>query len=217
MFVKENVLNQLKHWVKNTSHEFMKQYLEAYRTSTEFGVRNLERHKLAYDRTLQSRSFHDVRYVVFLSDEKPTIVFSGLIYPDFDFMGRQLQDLGNHQNQLELITFCSAPMINGWGYLFSWHNTSSSICTEYMRSLATMMHQGHNVSDFLFRMVILKCENCALSPEWWESLSAKQREEITAASASNIHPFSPMKNTHLSQGLEGVSGWHFDSVISNMD
>lgn len=217
MFVKENVLTQLKRWIKNTDHNFMKQYLEDYRASTEFGFKNLVRHKLQYDKSLKSRSFHDVRYVLFMSNEKPTIAFSGLLYPDFDFMGRQLQNLGNRQKQLELITFCSAPMANGWGYLFSWHNTSSSVCTEYMRSLATMMHEGHNVSDFLFRMVILNCENCAISPEWWELLSERQREEISTAGASNMHPFSPMKNTYLVQGLEGVSGWHFDSVVSNMD
>ena len=217
MFVKENVLNHLKHWAKKTDQKFMKQFLEAYKSSTAFGFKNLERHKLLYGASLKSRSFHEVRYVLFLSNEKPTIAFSGLLYPDFDFMGRQLQELGNHQKQLELITFCSAPMKDGWGYLFSWHNTSSRVCTEFMRSLATMMFEGHNISDLLFRMVVLNCENCAISPEWWELLSKKQREEITAAGASNTHPFSPMKNTYLSEGLEGVSGWHFESVISNMD
>jgi hypothetical protein len=80
-----------------------------------------------------------------------------------------------------------------------------------------MMQEGYNISDFLFRMVILNCENLAISPKWWELLSEKQREEITVAGASNTHPFSPIKNTYLSEGLEGVSGWHFDSVISNMD
>jgi len=217
LFVKENVLNNLKRWVKNTDHNFMKQYFEVYKASTAFGFKNLERHKLLYDRSLKSRSFSDIEYVLFLSSEKPTIAFSGLLYPDFDFMGRQLQNLGNHQEQLQLITFCSAPMTNGWGYLFSWHNTSSSVCTEYMRSLATMMHEGHTVSDLLFRMVILNSENCAISPEWWELLSENQREEITAAGASNMHPFSPVKSTYLSEGLEGISGWQFDSVISNMD
>ena len=77
--------------------------------------------------------------------------------------------------------------------------------------------EGNDVSDFLFRMVILNCENCAISPEWWESLSENQREEISSAGTSNAHPFTPIKNTYLSEGLEGVSGWHFGTVISNMD
>lgn len=217
MFVKENAVTHIKHLVKKTDHRFMKKYFLTLKASLEFGFRNLERHKLAYDRSLKSRSFHDVRYVLFLSNEKPTIAFSGLLYPDFDFMGRLLQNLGDHESQLQLITFCSAPMINGWGYLFAWHNTSSSICTDYMRSLATKMHEGHKLSDFLFRMVILNCENCAISPEWWASLSEKQREQISLAGASNAYPFAPIKNTYLSEGLEGLSGWHFDTVISNMD
>lgn len=217
LFVKENALTCLNRWVNKTDHEFMRQYLETYNASVEFGFNNLKRHKLLYDSSLRSNSFHDVRYVLFLSNDNPTIAFSGLLYPDFDFMGRLLQDLGNHKDKLELITFCSAPMARGWGYLFSWHNASSNICKEYMQSLATMMYEGHNISDLLFRMVILNCENCAISPEWWDALSEKQREAVTAAGASNIHPFSLLKNTYLSEGLEGVSGWNFESVISNMD
>lgn len=217
LFVKENVLTHLKRWVKKTDHTFMKQYLGAYKAATAFGFRNLERHKSLFDKSLKAHTYHDIRYVIFLSEEKPTIAFSGLLYPDFDFMGRQLQNLANHEEQLQLITFCSAPMINGWGYLFAWHKSSSSICKEYMSSLATMMHEGHNVSDFLFRMVILNCENCAISPEWWESLSEKQREDISSAGVSNAHPFSPIRNTYLSEGLEDISGWRFETVISNMD
>lgn len=217
LFVKENALTHIKDQVEKTDHRFMKDYFLSLKTSLEFGFRSLKRHKLAYDESLKSRFFHDVRYVLFLSNEKPTIAFSGLLYPDFDFMGNLLQNIGNYESRFQLITFCSAPMINGWGYLFAWHNTSSSICTDYMRSLATMMHEGYNLSDFLFRMVILNCENCAISPEWWESLPKEQREQISMAGASNAYPFSPLKNTYLSEGLEGASGWHFGSVISNMD
>lgn len=80
-----------------------------------------------------------------------------------------------------------------------------------------MMHEGKAVGDLLFRMVILNCENCAISPEWWELLSEKQREKVIAAGTSNMHPFTPMSNYYLCEGLEGVSGWYFNSVISNMD
>lgn len=217
VLVKENVLNMLRHRISKTDHPFIKQYCEDYKSGTDFGFINLKRHKLLHDQSLKSRKFDDVRYVLFLSNIKPTIAFSGLLYPDFDFIGNQLQDLGNHKQELELITFCSAPTSHGWGYLFSWHHSSSRVCTDFMRSLATMMHEGHNVGDILFRMVILNCENCAISPEWWEALSETQREQITAKGGSNALPFTPMKSTYLREGLEGISGWQFDSVISSMD
>ncbi len=216
LFVKENAFNHLGYRLEKIKHKFIRQYLLDYKDATEFSLNNLRRHKILYDKLLKSRSYKDIRYVLYLSGQKPTIAFSGLLYPDFDFMGRPLQELGNHEEQLQLITFCSAPMINGWGYLLAWHNTSSNICTDYMRSLNTMIYEGHNVSNFLFRIVIHNCENCAISPEWWESLEKEQREDVTAAGASNT-PYTPIKNTYLSEGLEGVSGWHFANVMSNMD
>ncbi|CAK8710971.1 MAG: hypothetical protein D3920_01700 [Candidatus Electrothrix sp. AW2] len=217
LFVKENAFNHLEYRLEKTEHRFLRQFFLDYKAATEFSLNNLRRHKLLYDNSLKSKSYHDIRYVLFLSNKKPTMAFSGLLYPDFDFMGRALQDLGNHEEQLELITFCSAPMISGWGYLFAWHKTSSNICTDYMRSLATMMYQGYNVSDILFRMVIINCENCAISPEWWESLEEEQREEVAAAGASNTYPYTPMKNTYLSEGVDGISGWHFANIMSNME
>ncbi len=217
LFVKENAFNHLEYLFEKTKHKFMSQYLLDYKAATEFSLNNLRRHKLLYDNSLKLKHYQDIKYVLYLSSQKPTIAFSGLLYPDFDFMGRALQDLGNHEEQLQLITFCSAPMISGWGYLFAWHNTSSNICTDYMRSLCTMIYEGYNVSDFLFRMVILNCENCAISPEWWESLSESQHEEITAVGTSNAYPYFPIKNTYLSEGLEGVSDWHFANVMSKMD
>jgi hypothetical protein len=72
---------------------------------------------LQYDNSLRRELYADIKYVLFISQQRPNIAFSGLFYPDFDVIGNQLQDLGDHDQELQLITMCSSPMANNkWGF-----------------------------------------------------------------------------------------------------
>lgn len=217
LFVKENVLDLLEDRLNSIKDQnVIKDLLYSFKIGTEFGLTNLKEHKSRYDESLKRKTYSDIRYALFISKQKPTITFSGLFYPDFDFMGRHLQNLGDRKNRLELITICSSPMLSGWGFLFSWHHTSAMVCTEFMRSLSTMIHDGYDIGDLLFRMVISNCENHAISPEWWESLPENHRKQITERVSLMANSFSMTQPTYLYKGLEGIAHWHFDSVISNM-
>lgn len=219
LFAKENALDlieiQIESSVENTA---IKKRLISHKLGTSFALDNLKRHKSEYDNSLKTNQHADIEYVLFISKQKPYLAFSGIMHPDFDFMGRQLQDLGDHNCNLDLITFCSAPMDNGeWGLLIAWHKSSSKTCNDFMRSLATMMHDNHNLGDLLFRFVVLNCENIAISPTWWESLSKDQRKQISTMTFEMIDDFSLIKPNYLMHGLEGISQWNFDEVISNTE
>lgn len=216
LFVKENALNLLEVRVNKTeNHKLIKDMFDTLKVGTDFGLNNLKEHKSSYDESLKGKKYDDIRYVLFASNNKPTMAFTGLFYPDFDFQGCQLQNLGSHDNGLDLITFCSAPMTSGWGFLFAWHCTSSRICDDFMASLATQIHNGHKASDLLFRLVISSCENHAISPEWWENQSRYNQDKIVTRITSMASSFSITKPTYLSEGLEGISDWEFASVITN--
>jgi len=219
LFVKENAVANLNDHLNSPGYkngnEILK-FLSAFRDGSQFSLNNLRRHKSIYDTDLRAKEYADIKYVLFVSAEKPFIAFSGLFYPDFDFMGRQLQYLGDHKNSLDLITFCSAPMESGWGFLFAWHKSSSTVCTELMKSLATMAHDGNYLGDLLFRLVISSCENLAISPEWWDQLDQNNKEQILSYARLNANVFTAIKPTYLMEGLEGIAHWEFESVISDM-
>lgn len=219
LIVKENAFNLLERQLSDY-HEHTNatiKILTDMRDGTAFGLDNLGDHKLAYDTSLRKESYHDIRYVLLISKQKPLMAFSGLLYPEFDFMGRQLQNLGNIENKLDLITFCSTVMRDGWGFLFAWHRSSSNVCVELMRSLATMAHDNNDVGDMLFRMVMSNCENIAISPKWWEQLPVSHKEEVVSRANSMANIFSMNKPTYLMEGLEKIACWDFESVIANMD
>lgn len=219
LFVSENALelvnNQLE---KGINQDAIKNMLSGYVIGKSFGLKNLKRHKHEYDKALINKSYSDIKYVIFQSSQEPIIAFSGIFYPDFDFLGRQLQNLADQTRDLELLTFCSAPIENGWAYLFAWHKTSSKVCVDFMRSLATMIHEDiDSLRDYLFRLAITNCENLAISPKWWEELDEDKKEKIIDRTTSIADIFSVTEQSYLMDGLEGISGWKFENVISNMD
>jgi len=219
LFTKENALELTKSpVVSNISQKAIKDIFTDLKAGTIFGLENLKRHKEAYDNSLRKNFYSATRYVLFISRQEPIIAFSGLLYPDFDFMGKPLQNLWDYNSKLELITFCSAPMTAGWGFLFAWHETSSQVCVDYMKSLATMIHNDYDtLGDFLFRLVMSSCENLAISPKWWEGLPLDKKEQVTSKASLSADIFSTLNPFYLMEGLEGISQWSFERVISNME
>jgi hypothetical protein len=215
LFDKENALNTcMSQMQKGFNLSVVNELLDSMALGTRSALENLKLHKIRFDESLKSGRFEKIRYVLFVSDKSPNIVFTGGIFPDFDFNGRQLQNLANYNSSLELITFCSAPINSGWGYLFAWHESNSKVCEEYIKSLATAIYEKQAVEDFLFRLAI-SSENHAFHPTWWENLSSEYKDKIVDKTSETINIFSKVQATYLTKGIEGISGWKFDRILQN--
>jgi hypothetical protein len=216
LFIKENSLELIDSQIKLHDNKAVKTLWNSHKRATTFSLNNLKRHKSGYDNSLREKSYSDIKYVLFISKQKPCVAFSELLYPDFDFTGKQLQDFENHETSLELITICSAPMANNeWGFLIAWHKSSSNICSTFMKSLATMMCDNNNIGDLLFRLLISSGKNLAIAPQWWEKLPESHKEKISSRVTSMAHPDIEIKHDYLMHGLEGISQWQFEETISS--
>ena len=119
---------------------------------------------------------------------------------------------------MQLLSFCSAPMDNEWAFLFAWHESSSTVCVEFMESLKTVMrHDINSLGDCLFRLVLTNCENLAISPKWWESLTEDVKQKIIDRANLTATIFTVPDQLYLTEGLDGISNWKFERIISNMD
>jgi len=218
LFVKECAVEVLESQARrNTANTAIHELFSDVHQGMKIGLQNLRLQKQYYDESLRTETYSDVKYVVFHSNQKPTVVFSSLIYPDFDFLGRQLQNLGNKNPALDLITFSFAPMVSGWGIVFAWHVRCGETCVAFMKSLATRIFHDRNPGDHLFRLVTSTCENLAISPQWWNSLPQPSRIAIENAASQMTDVFSPIRTDYLASGLDGISGWQFDEVLSEME
>jgi hypothetical protein len=119
LFVKENALALIDEQLELGGHNrATRELLEQYRIGTSVGLSDLQRHKAAFDDSLRGGSYQDVEYTLFIFRQPPLFAFSAAFYPEFDFLGRQVQDLADHTTNLDLMTACSADMADGWGLLF---------------------------------------------------------------------------------------------------
>lgn len=218
VFVKENAVQLFRDLTSHSSSNQANQAIfNAVLQGSTLALENLNIHKAKYEELLKSNSFDTMKSVLFHCQQKPSITFSGLLFPDFDFLGNPLQDLSDKDRKRDLVAFCFAPMRDGWGFLFAWHDDSSESCVPLMRSLATQIYDGDSLGDFLFRFVISNCENLALDSSWWESLSETQRADVEQLAKRGTNIFSPPSSNYLARGVDGLSKWEFDYVISNFE
>jgi len=212
-FVKENAINSYAKLIEfeklNTAIIDMMKNMKA---GFELGFRDLSYHKNKYDEMLKSKNFSDIQYVLFLSEERPNIVFSGLLYPHYDFVGGKLQDIGNSRIGMRLLTFCSAPTEKGWDFLISWIKYNDDICIPFVESLKEAVRNGERLQDCLFRLLLL-CENHAVSPKWWQSLGDDQKEEIQKRLSFYCDVFTGIDSDELAKGVNSICEWNFDKVI----
>lgn len=216
VFAKENAAEVYKDsLVEQELTAPLRDLLQNVKRGTENGLQNLRIHKSRFDESLKLSNEQDICYTVFHSNQRPNIAVSGVVYPDFDFLGRPIQNLGNLNTQLELITICSAPMTDGWGLILAWHKFSSHICLPFMHSIAAALEKGQAIEDMLFRFVI-NFENIAISPDWWENLKQEDKDLIVRKQTESIDPHAGISSNYLAAGYEGISEWKFQQVSSNI-
>ncbi|HUJ17900.1 MAG TPA: hypothetical protein VL197_07895 [Nitrospirota bacterium] len=216
-FVKENAVRTFN---KFLNHEKMSQRLQKLISNFHEGsvasFARLQGIKTTFDKDVKNGNFDQFEYVCFISKAKWNFQLSGVLYPDYDFLGQKLQDLLDLPAPLSFITFFTAPVHNGWSFTFAWHKESSKICSQFMGSLAALIHNGGSIEDALLRFSFTCCENHAIRISWWDSLTVIQKSSILERFAYLIDLKIQVPNTYLATGLEGIADWHFDHVYSAM-
>lgn len=130
-----------EYFFKENGYELAKQYyndpsinsyiIEPHYIGMKHGFENLKFHKHCFDQSLTSKSYSDIVYVSFMSNDIWNTQFSGVLYPDYDFLGNQLQYLGDLKIRLDLITFFTAPTNSGWAFVFAWHKKVIKVVENY--------------------------------------------------------------------------------------
>lgn len=217
IYQKYKVIQALKENIQLVNSEDEEQ-LGWYLLGNQKGYEELIKIKKSYDETFLNKSFEkDILYVIFYSKKPMNLAFSSLIYPDFDFQNNLLQDLGDLENDKDLITYFSAPMNGGWGYVFAWHIKNNSICKQFAISLGKTIDLGQPIEHTLFQYMFLNSENHALSPYWWEGLEQDQQSRILYAINHKLDLMSGHTSSQDNDEIPDVSGWEFTEVMTNVD
>lgn len=217
-FVKENAILVASEAAGFDGLEKENQFkFEASGMGHALGFQRLMRHKEIYDSTLKTKQFEDFEYVIFDSPDSCFMQASGLLYPDFDFLGNQLQNLGDFEAQMDLITFFTAPTKLGWAFCFAWHKDSSKTNVAFLQSLLNYGNQTKRFGDALLRLVTSSCENHAFKISWWDSRPQAAQQHVLQRIAYLMHPFLETPHTYLSEGCEGIADCCFKYIDTTLE
>jgi hypothetical protein len=216
LFVKQNALIILLDQIDSIQNETRRNIAKSHVVGLLSGFESLSNEKSYYDISLKSNRYEDIEYIVFKLENKPSILFSSLMFPDFDFHGNQLQNLADLNTNLSLITYSSGWLSEGWAFIFSWHNNSSVICKQFIKSLFGNKRDSNFLTDCLFRLAI-GCENNAISPEWWDNQPEVIKKEIVDRISDQVDMLADIDNDHYRKGLEDVSKWEIRDIVSNIE
>lgn len=216
-FVKENATTVLSKMKDHPELDAPNQrFLAAAHLGQSLGFSGLQHHKAIFDAALIAGDYEQFEFTYFTSTSPCPVQLSGLLYPDYDFEGEFLQDLGNRESPLDLITFFTAPTEDGWAFGFAWHVSSNQTCIPFIKSLAQRAATGEKVEDALLRFALSCCENHALRISWWDRLDDSAKAQALERMLLMIHPHMAVPNHYLAIGCEGIADWQYEYIHTTL-
>ncbi|MEH6493047.1 hypothetical protein [Halopseudomonas sp.] len=217
-FVKENAVDTLKKFISNPAlHSGQRRMIENSFAGHLLGFQRLQYHKKYFDAALFSKEYDEFEFLTLTSSSPWHLQLSGVLYPDYDFLGENLQDLSDFKFPLNLITFFTAPLAKGWSFTLCWHASSNNSCVALARSLARVISRGTRPQDVLLRFSFSCCENHAFRITWWDALPALAKEAILNRVALMADPETPVPSDYLAKGLEGIADWEMENVFTTLN
>ena len=217
-FVKENAVRVLEQAKDHPAlHPDSRKFLLSSFVGHSKGYGGVLHHKKQFDDALAAQDYDLFEFECFTSNSPCCMQLSGLVYPDFDFSGSQLQNLGAWHVPPDLITCFTAPTLDGWALTFAWHVSSRATCIRFIQSLAEHVSRCARLEDALFRFCISTCENHAIRISWWDSLAKASKDQITDRMVLMAHPRLPVPSDYLAVGCEGIAKWSYQNVLTALD
>jgi len=179
--------------------------MDALGGSYDVSMRDMTAHKAQYDAMLAAHDFSEIRAYVVTFGNTPDILCAGALYPECDFAGRVLQNLADISAKMELMTFSLIATDSGGAFVFAWHNSGDAVCRPLAASLDTYSNEElpHAVVRFIFEF----CENHYMNPDWWDNVTQKDRESLTARLQLSASAWEPRSSACLKDDGLRVVAW----------
>ena len=178
------------------------------------GFDNLMNYKEQFDKIYLEKDYQQVKYYLIEFKSSPIIQVSGLLFPDFDFYAKELQNILESPS---LLTFCSAKTKNGWGVIFSWlEANNNNICLSFIKSFENRVYEGENLTNLLFNFLIQSSENLVFSPDWWNSITENSKTSIIDIMQIRNSPFISVKADRYKNVDITIDDWKFDRIVTNI-
>jgi len=173
------------------------------------GAEEIERLKSRMDSHLLNRDYGRLVTTVIEFSVPPPIAASFVYAPDFDFDGHYLQDFGDLEHDLSHLIVTLLPAAKGGFLLLSHEDTANKAPIRLIESLK----RQSDIASSVVWLIACQTENFAISPDWFESLSDKERDSFKAGFFINANPFDGSVNNLKDRKLS-VADWNLRRVFT---
>ena len=174
-------------------------------TGVRAGLSDNAHYKPIYDEILQTRDFSAVRYYVIEVEGAPDVMCSGAVFPEQDFNGLELQDIGDLTTTPDLLSFTSFFGGKAGAIVFAWTADSDRTCERLIESLHVI--DDTHVTAALLRLFFEHCENVHTRPDWWEGLKDGSRHALVQRMAASANPWISRPDAILADDGLQVPSW----------
>ncbi len=179
---------------------YINDMITASRIGLDAGLRDLKYHKSEFDKILSSKNFSTVKSYQIYIDGPPPVMASGCIMPEYDFEGNNIQELGDVEKILSIISYSSFYGDNMGAIVFSWLPQSDEKCRRFINSLIKVSDQ--DLADSIMRFQFEYFENLCISPAWWVPLDANIKKAIKMRMVASCRPeIGRSNNCLLNDGI----------------
>lgn len=152
----------------------LQNFVNLFGRGTDLGQRDIDNTREKYNKAFIENNFSNSKYLIIETNEDPHILFSGSIFPEFDFEGNTLQELGG-SNHLDLISINAVATPSGGFVVFQWFGESTA-CQKLMQSLQKL--QTNDLANAVTILAFEFLENLFISPDWWSNLNSNAKQAL---------------------------------------
>jgi hypothetical protein len=179
--------------------------MDAHASGYDVSMRDMNAHKHQYDAMLAAHDYSDMREYVVTFENTPDVLCAGALYPECDFAGRTLQNLGDLAQKMELMTFSLIATDTGGAFVFAWHNSGDAVCETLAASLVS--YSDGELPHAIVRFIFEFSENHYISPYWWDNAAPNDRESLTARFQVSASSWGPRSSLCLKDDGIRVVSW----------
>lgn len=183
----------------------LKNWFLATQKGSDISDKDNKYFKNIYDKILVSENYHKVKAYIIKFSNTPSIMCCSSFYPQKDFKGKTLQNIGDISIIPELLNFNLYNGGSGGIGVFSWIPDGSGACEKIISSLRNVSPE--RITDALIRMMFSYSENTFIKPDWWENLDSKKRDSLVNRLHKAAAPIYTDTSDDITEDGYSYSNW----------
>ena len=180
----------------------IQQGIQYYKSGMKVALRDMETWKARYDDCILSGRLEGFRYWFVRFDRLLPIAGCTAFYPEIDFNGVKLQDLGELNRLLEHIALNITSYDGQTVGCFGWFGSDDGPSARLVNSLKAL--PTTRIADAFVRIVFEHSENIFLRPSWWEGLDHHKQEVLQSHMRSGVLFLAKESGNIADKGVEYV-------------